>query len=181
MRDTTDQRESFEQQRRSGARDELTGMCNRRSFFDAAELELARWRRAPRPLSLIMFDVDHFKAINDVHGHPAGDAVLRHLADLFTRTFRQIDVPARIGGEEFAVLLPSTDIHAAESVANRLRLAVMSERITVDGVAIPCTVSGGVASMDAEVTSLADLIKRADRALYAAKAAGRNRIVRDQA
>lgn len=181
MRDTTDQRESFEQQRRAGARDELTGMCNRRSFFDAAELELARWRRVPRPLSLVMFDADYFKAINDAHGHAAGDAVLRRLAELFGRTFRQIDVSARIGGEEFAVLLPSTDITTAESVANRLRLAVMYEQIVVDGVTIRCTVSGGVATMDAQVTSVADLIKRADRALYAAKAAGRNCIVHHQA
>jgi diguanylate cyclase (GGDEF)-like protein len=180
MRDTTDQRESFEQQRRASVRDELTGLCNRRSFLDAAELELARWRRSPRPLSVVMFDADHFKAINDTHGHATGDAVLRRLAELFARTFRQIDVSARIGGEEFAVLLPSTDIHAAELVANRLRLAVMEAPIMVDGVAIACTVSGGVATMDTEVTSVADLLERADRALYAAKAAGRNRIVCEQ-
>jgi diguanylate cyclase (GGDEF)-like protein/PAS domain S-box-containing protein len=180
MRDTTDQRESFERQRRASARDELTGLCNRRSFLDAAELELARWRRSPRPLSVVMFDADHFKAINDTRGHAAGDAVLRRLAELFARTFRQIDVAARIGGEEFAVLLPSTDIHAAELVANRLRLAVMESPIRVDGIAVTCTVSGGVATIDSQVTSVADLLERADRALYAAKAAGRNCIVCDQ-
>ena len=123
-----------------------------------------------------MFDVDHFKRVNDTHGHPAGDAVLRHLAVLLTATFRQVDVVARVGGEEFAVLLPSTDAEGAAAVAERLRLAVKSQAVEFDGVPLRCTVSAGVATMHADLGDLDALMKRADQALYAAKAAGRNRI-----
>jgi diguanylate cyclase (GGDEF)-like protein/PAS domain S-box-containing protein len=176
LRDITEQRESLDQHRRAGASDHLTGIANRRRFFEAAELELQRWRRAPRPLSLIIFDADHFKRINDRYGHAAGDAVLRHLAERLTSTFRQVDVPSRIGGEEFAVLLPSAGLEEARAVAERLRQAVAAEPVLVDGRSICYTVSGGVAMMDASVQSLAELMKRADQALYAAKGAGRDRI-----
>ncbi len=176
IRDITDKREASEVQRRATSCDHLTGIGNRRAFFEAAEVELARDRRAPRELSLIMFDADHFKTINDTHGHPAGDAVLRHLAALLTGTFREVDVVARVGGEEFAVLLPSTDLSGAAAVAERLRAAVAAHPAVVDGVPIHYTVSAGVASLDGSQTSLDALMKHADRALYAAKADGRNRV-----
>ena len=176
IRDITDKREASETHRRATTCDHLTGIANRRAFFDAAETELERWHRWPRKLSLVMFDADHFKRVNDTHGHPAGDAVLRHLAVLLSATFRQVDVVARVGGEEFAVLLPSTDAEGAAAVAERLRLAVESQAVEVDGVPIRCTISAGVATMHADVADLDALMKRADQALYAAKAAGRNRI-----
>ena len=176
IRDITDKREASETHRRATTCDHLTGIANRRAFFEAAETELERWQRWPRKLSLVMFDADHFKRVNDTHGHPAGDAVLRHLAVLLSATFRQVDVVARVGGEEFAVLLPSTDAEGAAAVAERLRLAVESQAVEVDGVPIRCTISAGVATMHADVADLDALMKRADQALYAAKAAGRNRI-----
>ncbi|MGY0193680.1 diguanylate cyclase [Leptothrix sp. BB-4] len=177
IRDISDQRESMEAHRRESACDHLTGIANRRTFFDAAELELMRWRRMPRPLSLVMFDADHFKRINDRHGHAAGDAVLCSLAGLLTRTFRQVDVVARIGGEEFAVLLPSTALGAALGVAERLRKAVTEAHVTFEGRRLHYTVSAGVSTMDESVQDIGDLLKRADKALYAAKAAGRNLVM----
>ena len=176
MRDIGDKQPAAERQRNAALRDYLTGLGNRRAFFEAAEVELERRRRAPRPTSMIMFDADHFKTVNDNHGHAGGDAVLRHLAATLNMTFRDIDVVARVGGEEFAVLLPSTDLTAAAVVAERLRAAVEAAVVKVDGVAIRYTVSAGVASMDERVSTLEGLMKRADQALYAAKARGRNRV-----
>jgi diguanylate cyclase (GGDEF)-like protein/PAS domain S-box-containing protein len=176
VRDITDKREASENLRRSTSCDHLTGIANRRAFFESGELEMERCRRSPRPLSLILFDADHFKRVNDRYGHAAGDKVLRHLAATLAATFREVDVVARLGGEEFAVLLPSTDLPSAAAVANRLRHAIGDQAVEVDGVKIRYTVSGGVATMDADVEGLDALMKRADRALYAAKADGRNRI-----
>jgi diguanylate cyclase (GGDEF)-like protein/PAS domain S-box-containing protein len=177
IRDITDKREASENLRKATSRDHLTGIANRRAFFDAAELEVVRWHRAPRPLSMILFDADAFKAVNDTFGHPAGDAVLRHFAAALTASFREVDVVARLGGEEFAVLLPSTDGHGAHLVAERFRATIESAVVQVDGAQIRYTVSGGVAAMDDRIAGLDALMKRADEALYAAKAAGRNRIV----
>lgn len=176
MRDITERREASEQHRLATACDHLTGITNRRAFFEAADREIARRKKSPRPLSLVLFDADHFKAVNDTYGHPAGDAVLCHLAKLLTSTFRQVDVVARVGGEEFAVLLPSTDSQTALKIANRLRENVESSVVEVDGVKIRCTVSAGVASMDDGIGNLDALMKMADKALYLAKASGRNRI-----
>jgi diguanylate cyclase (GGDEF)-like protein/PAS domain S-box-containing protein len=176
IRDITDKREASEKLRQATSCDHLTGIANRRAFYEAAELEFERWRRSPRPMSLLLFDADHFKRINDGHGHPAGDAVLRHLAQILTASFRQVDVVARIGGEEFAVLLPSTPLQGACVVADRVRAAIEATTVRVDGVDIRFTVSGGVAAMDDSISGLDALMKRADAHLYAAKAAGRNRI-----
>lgn len=176
LRDISERREASEQHRLATACDHLTGIANRRAFFEAAEREMARRKQSPRPLSLVMFDADHFKAVNDTYGHPAGDAVLCHLARLLMATFRQVDVVARVGGEEFAVLLPSTDLQTALKIANRLRENVAAQVVEVDGAKIRFTVSGGVASMDDSISGLDALMKRADQALYQAKASGRNRI-----
>ena len=176
LRDITDQREAHEAQRKAGACDPLTGIASRRAFFAAAELVLARGQHAPRALSLILFDADNFKRINDLHGHPVGDAVLCHLAGLLSDLFRQVDVVARVGGEAFAVLMPSTGVAGALAVAERLRQAVASHALVVDGVPIAVTVSGGVATLDDLQLGLDGLMRRADQALHAAKAAGRNRI-----
>ncbi len=176
LRDITEQRAASETHRLQTSCDHLTGVANRRTFFEAAELEIERYRRSPRPLSLVLFDADHFKAVNDNFGHPGGDAVLREFGALLLATFRQVDVVARLGGEEFGVLLPSADLRGAAAVGERCRLAVEMSEVDADGACIRYTVSGGVATMDADVSGLDELMKRADAALYAAKAAGRNRI-----
>ncbi|WP_229217441.1 sensor domain-containing diguanylate cyclase [Massilia forsythiae] len=176
VRDISDKRDAIEKRHKAVFCDHLTGVGNRRAFFEAAELELNRNRRAPRPTALILLDADHFKRVNDRHGHPAGDAVLRHLGQLLTATFRQVDVVARVGGEEFAVLLPSSTLEGAAIVAERLRQLVAARPIVVDGVPIELTISAGIAASDGEQLQLDVLMKRADRALYAAKEQGRNRI-----
>ncbi len=176
IRDITDKRKAGEALRKAISCDHLTGLANRRAFFETAELEIGRWKRLPRALSLIMIDVDHFKAINDTYGHPAGDAVLRRLAATLTATFRDVDVVARIGGEEFVVLLPSADLSGAAAVADRLRRKIEVQVMDAAGVPVRCTVSAGVAAMEADITDLHALMKRADQALYAAKGSGRNRI-----
>lgn len=176
IRDISDKREASERQRRATFCDYLTGLANRRAFFETAQLELQRRTQLPRPTSMIMFDADHFKTVNDRFGHPAGDAVLRHLAATLSATFRDVDVVARVGGEEFAVLLPSTSLADAAAVANRLRLLVETATVMFDGEPIRYTVSAGVAAMDDSLAGLDGLMKRADQALYAAKARGRNRV-----
>jgi len=178
LRDITDKREASERRRREAFGDYLTGLANRRAFFEAAEQELSRSNTVPRPTAVIAIDADHFKTINDRHGHPGGDAVLQHLAGILAETFREVDVVARIGGEEFAVLLPSTDLPRAAVVAERLRSVVASQVVQFDGQRIRYTVSAGVASLDDGSGGIDLLLKRADQALYAAKRAGRNRIER---
>jgi diguanylate cyclase (GGDEF)-like protein/PAS domain S-box-containing protein len=177
LRDISDKRDAIDKRRKSVFCDDLTGVANRRAFFEAAELELTRNRRSPRPTALILFDADHFKGINDRHGHPAGDCVLRQLGAALSATFRQVDVVARVGGEEFAVLLPSSSLEGAAVVAERLRELVASQPVLCEGVRISYTVSAGIAAIGAgESIDLDTLIKRADQALYAAKANGRNRV-----
>jgi diguanylate cyclase (GGDEF)-like protein len=154
--------------------DHLTGAWSRRAFFGLAEREHERARRGAGALSVLVFDVDHFKAINDSHGHAVGDQVL---ADIVLRTetvIRSLDACARLGGEEFGVLLPDTAGDTALAVAHRLR-AALEQSVTVGGATVAYTVSVGLASLEAG-ESLAGLLKRADAALYAAKAGGRNRL-----
>jgi len=176
VRDMSEHRVSAEAARQAAVCDHLTGIGNRRAFFEAAETELRRWQRLPRPLSLVMIDADHFKKINDAHGHPVGDEVLRHIARLMGTTFRQIDVVTRIGGEEFAVLLPGADLTSAHVAAERLRAALEAQPAATDAGPVPCTVSIGIATMDESTASVDALLKRADEALYAAKGGGRNRV-----
>jgi diguanylate cyclase (GGDEF)-like protein/PAS domain S-box-containing protein len=177
LRDISDKRDAIDLRRKSVFSDHLTGVANRRAFFEAAELELNRNRRRPRPTALILLDADHFKQINDRHGHPAGDCVLRHLGALLSATFRQVDVVARVGGEEFAVLLPSSTRAGAVAVAERLRQLVECQPVMCEGVPVGFTVSAGIAAIEeGETIDLDTLIKRADRALYAAKSKGRNRV-----
>jgi diguanylate cyclase (GGDEF)-like protein/PAS domain S-box-containing protein len=176
LRDITDKREASEHRCREVFGDHLTGLANRRAFFEAAEQELMRSDALPRPTAVVAVDADHFKTINDQYGHPAGDAVLRHLAQLLGETFRAVDVVARIGGEEFAILLPSTDLTRAAQVAERLRAAVAAQLVLYDGLQIGCTISVGVAALNDGAGGIDLLLKRADQALYAAKRAGRNRV-----
>jgi diguanylate cyclase (GGDEF)-like protein/PAS domain S-box-containing protein len=177
IRDISDRRDISEKLRNATYCDHLTGLWNRRAFYEAAELELVRRRRALRPVSLIMLDADHFKAINDAHGHPAGDAVLRQLAATMKKVCRQVDVVARIGGEEFAAILPAVDLTDAMALAERLRKSIGQASTPYQQHSIGCTVSIGVATMDDSLAGFEGLIERADQALYAAKSGGRDRVV----
>ena len=176
LRDLTAQREQVVQARDAAVLDHLTGIGNRRAFFDAAQREIRRLQRRPRPLALAMFDADHFKRINDTLGHATGDAVLRHIAQSLRAAFRDVDVVARIGGEEFAVLLPGTDLRGAHAVAERFCRRLEAHPAPTAAGPVPCTVSAGIASLDAGGGDLHLLMQRADQALYAAKSAGRNRV-----
>ncbi len=159
-------------------RDELTGLLNRREFDRVLEEERERALRFGHPLGLIMIDVDRFKAINDAHGHPVGDAVLREVARLLGREVRTVDRVARFGGEEFAVLLVQTDATSTIDVAARLCAAIAGEPFTAAGVAgLRVTISAGVASLPNDARSAGELVAAADKALYAAKARGRNQVV----
>ncbi|WP_373992018.1 diguanylate cyclase [Duganella sp. BuS-21] len=176
IRDISDKREISQSLRQAAYCDHLTGLFNRRAFFEAADVELARRKKSPRPVALIMLDADHFKRINDHYGHPAGDEVLRQLATAMRGVCRQVDVLARIGGEEFAVLLPSVDLDDAMAVAERLLAQVRQAPASYESQQIAYTVSLGVAMMDDDVSGFDGLLTRADQALYLAKRSGRNRV-----
>lgn len=161
-------------------RDFLTNAWSRRAFFELAERERQRALRKSKPMSLVVFDVDHFKAINDRHGHDAGDRVLVEIVARVGAIIRSIDYCARLGGEEFAVLLPEAERREGLQIAERIRQAVMREQAQ-PGRVLHCTISAGVATLEHGEESLADLLRRADAALYAAKAMGRNTVVDAQA
>lgn len=157
--------------------DFLTGVFNRRRFVESAEGELARAMRYQRPLSLLMFDIDHFKAINDTWGHAMGDVVLQDVAHLLRDALRNADIFGRTGGEEFAAILVETEGNAACSVAQRLCTAVADAAIVPAGAGrIPVTVSIGLAQLSGRSISFDELMNEADQAMYAAKEAGRNRV-----
>ena len=178
LRDISDRREATDAMRRSLWCDHLTGVSNRRVLFETADAEIQRWHRVPRPLSVVMIDADHFKRINDHHGHAAGDAVLRHLATAMVASFGLNDTVARLGGEEFVALLPGTTGEAAVAAAERLCRAIEAQPVRVGEHVIPYTVSAGVAVMAADLSNVDGLLQRADTAMYAAKARGRNRVAR---
>ena len=156
--------------------DALSGMPNRRYFFEQADSELGRCRRHARTLSLILLDLDDFKSINDTRGHAAGDAVIRAVGDFCARTLREYDFAARIGGEEFTVLLPETDLDGASIIAERLRCELETIAIVEGEDSIYVTASFGVTEVYPETDSVETFLARADRALYSAKRSGRNRV-----
>jgi diguanylate cyclase (GGDEF)-like protein len=156
--------------------DGLTGIANRRAFEDAIGAEVRRARRHGRALSLLMFDLDHFKKVNDSYGHMAGDVVLTKVASIVRSRIRKDDVLARYGGEEFVLLLPETPRAVAAQLAEDIRAAIASSEIAFEGQVIPVTVSMGVAELQRTFGTPEELVKAADARLYEAKRDGRNRV-----
>jgi diguanylate cyclase (GGDEF)-like protein len=162
--------------RHQATRDTLTGLWNRGLVLDGLARELHRAEREERPLSVVIADLDHFKRVNDTHGHPAGDSVLREAAERFRSALRGYDLIGRYGGEEFLIVLPGCEEARAAQVADRLRQALAARPIEAAGTLIAVTASLGLACATEPGTDSVALIKAADQALYRAKASGRNRV-----
>lgn len=171
--------ETLNQLRQLAQRDELTRLLNRREFKRILEEEWDRSIRFQRPFALVMVDIDHFKKINDTHGHQAGDEVLRHVASLLAGQVRTVDRVARYGGEEFALIMIETDTKGATENIKRLGVLLAETPCIIEGksLTLDVTLSAGVATSLTDATSATDLVEAADKALYAAKKGGRNRIV----
>lgn len=157
--------------------DVLTGVSNRRYFYDLAGYELAVARRYGHPLAVILFDIDHFKRVNDTWGHQLGDALLKRIVELARAELRASDILARYGGEEFIVLLSNSDARQAVVVAERIRARIAADRIDAGMERIGVTISAGAAELLPQEDTLDHMIRRADQALYRAKDSGRNRTV----
>lgn len=164
----------FEMSRHDG----LTGLYNHGYMLELLDDEISRAMRYERPLSVLMFDLDHFKQVNDTYGHLVGDDVLRNIGQALKRSARQQDISARYGGEEFTIILPETDAAAAAAVAERLRADTASTKVTTEAGEISVTISIGIVSYDpsAGETTKHAILKSADQALYASKKGGRNRV-----
>jgi diguanylate cyclase (GGDEF)-like protein len=162
----------------SATQDGLTKLANKKSFTEVLAREVSFAERHGRPLALSMFDVDHFKKVNDTFGHPAGDHVLRTLAQIVLSKVRAEDIVARVGGEEFAILLRDSATDAAVHCAERVRAAVQAASIVFDGKRIPITISIGVGTLaPGQHLTPAQLVALADQRLYQAKQTGRNKVV----
>lgn len=162
----------------AAVRDGLTGVYNKRYLRERFEQEFAWAARNDRPLSVVVFDLDHFKRVNDTFGHDAGDAVLREVASRVQACIRREDVLARYGGEEFVLLMRETDVYRAIEVSERVRSSIRQTPVRAGEVRIPVTTSIGVAtSRERDVESCHDLFTKADRRLYVAKKGGRDRVV----
>jgi diguanylate cyclase (GGDEF)-like protein/PAS domain S-box-containing protein len=158
--------------------DDLTGLANRRYFMQKMDMELSRVQRGGGQQSTVMMlDLDNFKAINDTHGHGAGDLVVKHFGNLLREQIRRYDVAGRLGGDEFGVILSGTTVHDSRIFAERLRRKIADAPVNVNGTAISFTISIGMSNMDAGDTDTETSLTRADEALYRAKRLGRNRIV----
>ena len=157
--------------------DYLTGINNRGYFYNMAEQEVQRSKRFSRDTSVIMIDIDHFKLFNDTYGHSIGDRVINSVVKSIMKVLRQSDIVGRVGGEEFAAVLPETNLDAAYLVAERIRKHVEHKNISFEDKKLVCTVSIGVAQLSIKDVNFDDLLKRADKALYDAKNLGRNRVI----
>ncbi|WP_024302894.1 sensor domain-containing diguanylate cyclase [Pseudogulbenkiania sp. MAI-1] len=175
-RDVTQRKQQEQELFLLATTDPLTGGANRRTFMLRLSEEYARFRRYGTPTSLLILDVDHFKSINDIHGHAAGDKVLKALVGLCRQALRSTDTLGRLGGEEFAVLLPGCPGKNAKDVAEALRLALLSHVLWHEGVPVQVTVSIGIAEFVSGQLDGESVLMRAERALNAAKQAGRNRV-----
>jgi len=177
-RDISERKRAEEALRQQATTDGLTGLLNRRRFMEMGEAEIERTKRTGRPMSLVMFDVDHFKKVNDTRGHDAGDMVLVSLARTAKDALRAVDILGRLGGEEFAAILPETGLEEAAAVAERLRRAVSGMGLAPKGEPLAVTISLGAVQVREPGKSLDSLLKRADEALYRAKSSGRDRVER---
>lgn len=165
-----------EEMKEIAIRDQLTGVFDRRGLGEQGALAYATARRTEAPLSVIMTDIDRFKFINDEYGHAVGDDALCHFAEVLKKDRRATDILARVGGEEFAVVLPGTELEDALAIADKLREEIEALPFVVDGKSLTMTSSFGVAALNDSDTCLSDTIVRADRALYRSKRAGRNQV-----
>jgi diguanylate cyclase (GGDEF)-like protein len=156
--------------------DGMTGLFNSRHVLSLAELEWNKYKRYPRSLSIVLFDIDRFKSINDRFGHQAGDYVITQIAAICQQYKRKSDLAARFGGEEFLILLPDTNLAAAQRVAERMKRKIEARAFSFSSNVIDATISAGVAEANSSMKSVLDLIKAADRSLYQAKESGRNRV-----
>lgn len=177
MRDITARKEYEKKLTELATTDALTGLPNRRHFLELSGKELKKTARYQNMLSLLMFDIDHFKKINDTYGHDGGDMVLRTVADEMRKVFRETDILGRLGGEEFAVTMPETDLVSAGQAAERFRSAMMAARIKAGIHPITLTVSVGVVDVRKDTNDISQMIKKADDLLYEAKRSGRNKVV----
>ena len=182
VRDITERKRLQAELERQAHNDNLTGLHSRGYFMQRADLEVSRALRYIQPLSLLMMDIDDFKKVNDTHGHKAGDEVLRKLAEVCRATLREVDLTGRIGGEEFAVILPETDIDHALEVAERLKENIAGAQVmAAPGLVLNFTISIGVSTLLPDNGTLDALLGSADKALYAAKASGKNKVMRSAA
>jgi diguanylate cyclase (GGDEF)-like protein len=166
---------------RQAVTDELTGLANRRQFLAQLELEITRSRRSHAPLGIVLADLDDFKRVNDTYGHDAGDDALRAFAEVLRASVRDVDLPVRLGGEEFAVLLPDTNLAGASQLAERIRHALESAAIETRDGRIKLTASFGVSCFPTAADAADELLNDADQRLYEAKRRGKNRVVVSQA
>lgn len=173
--DVTDLVRNAEQLERLATIDSLTGLYNRRHFLVLAATEWSRFLRHQRPLSMLMIDIDHFKSVNDRYGHSVGDDGITSIAAACRESKRSADIVGRLGGEEFAMLLPETDLAQAWVVAERIREKVAGRLLSTQGAEFSMTISVAVSEAAADISDVEALLRAADRALYQAKAAGRNR------
>ena len=157
-------------------RDELTGLLNRRYWESCLEREFARHQRYDNPVSLVIFDIDHFKRVNDTYGHQTGDEVIRETARITSQLVRETDFAGRYGGEEFVVLLPGTTLDGAAQFAERLRSTIERQQLDYQGSPLTFTVSLGVATLADDMAGYKALLERADKALYQSKEGGRNQV-----
>lgn len=163
---------------RLATHDGLTGLCNHRMFYVLLDEELLRAQRFHHPVSLLMLDIDHFKAVNDTHGHQAGDAILVALSELLNRGARTVDRVCRYGGEEISIILPETDVAAATVIAERLRVSIEAQAFDIKpDTPLHITVSIGLAAWPTHANTASTLVAAADEAMYGAKTSGRNRVV----
>lgn len=177
IRDISERKATEAKLRELATTDSLTGLYNRRRFMELCEREFSRSVRYGRPLAMFMLDIDHFKKVNDEYGHDAGDQVLRSLSEISVLALRGADILGRLGGEEFGVLLPETEVKAAHDVAERLRQSIERAAISINGFTLNITVSVGVSILTPEMHTIDQLLKGADVALYQAKQSGRNKVV----
>jgi len=157
--------------------DRLTGLLNRGTWENLVDAEYERFRRYGQATSLVMFDIDHFKPVNDTYGHLAGDEVIRHTADVTRNNIRQSDSAGRYGGEEFGIILPETDAESARGICERIREAIESSTVSTTAGDIRYTVSMGIAQLTETPENYMQWMQKADEALYKAKESGRNKVV----